>query len=142
MRASAWSQGARVETRRRVRLAAAWLSLTDALVYLLIGVQVVRVVEPASADASFMLAFGGLSAAAFLLGAVLLWRFDRRPLWVLGAAFQAFVVLAYFSVAPQRTPPYEFWGVALKVTQLALLAALTYLAVLPTSVRALARRTG
>lgn len=142
MRTSSWSQAGRPETRRRVRLAAAWLSLADAVVYLLIGLQVVRVVEPASTVAPSMLAFGGFSAAAFALGAALLWRFDRRPLWVLGAAFQAFVVLAYFSVAPQRTPPYEFWGLALKATQLALLAALTYLAVLPTGVRALPHRTG
>jgi hypothetical protein len=76
-----------------------------------------------------MLGFGAAAGAAFLLGAALLVAFDRRVLWILGAILQVFVVWGYFAVAPDRTPSFEAWGIALRVIQLPLFAALLYLAV-------------
>ena len=73
-------------TRRSIRLAAALLSAGCAIVYLMIGFEVVKVVEAPPADGSSMLGFGGPAALAFALGAVLLLTVDRRWVWVLGAA--------------------------------------------------------
>jgi hypothetical protein len=115
--------------RRRLRRAAAALALANAVVYGLIGTGAVRVVEPAPEGDPSLLLFGVLAGGAFLLGAVLLLSFDRRPLWWLGAAFQALAIVTYFNVAPQRVPSYEVWGLSLKVAQVVLLALLLALAV-------------
>ncbi|HKI56347.1 MAG TPA: hypothetical protein VKB31_04285 [Trueperaceae bacterium] len=118
-------------TRLRIRLAAGALALANAVVYALIGAGVAVVVEDAaSADVSLAV-FGAMAGAAFLLGAVLLWSLDNRLVWLAGAAFQVFAIVAYFDVAPQRTPAYEPWGISLKVAQAALLVLLAYLAVTP-----------
>jgi hypothetical protein len=100
------------------------LALANAAVYGLIGAGVVRVVEPAPQGGPSLALFGVLAGGAFLLGAVLLLGFDRRLLWWLGAAFQAFTIVTYFTVAPQRVPSYEVWGLSLKVAQVVLLALL------------------
>ena len=115
-------------TRRTVRYVAAVLAATMALIYFLIGVGILTVVTPAEGDSS-MLIFGASAGAAFLLGALLLVAFDRRVLWILGAVLQVFVVWGYLAVAPDRTPAFEAWGIALRVIQLPLFAALLYLAV-------------
>ncbi len=115
--------------RRRLRFATGGLALANAVVYALIGAGVVAVSDASAGEAASLAAFGAVSAAAFVLGAVLLWATDRRWLWLLGALFQAFVIVAYLGVAPQRTPPYEPWGVALKLAQVLLLVMLAYLAV-------------
>jgi hypothetical protein len=115
--------------RIQVRYAAAAASAVAAAIYLGIGVGALKVVDGVSAAAPDMFAFGAPAAAAFALGTFLLLAFDRRVLWVLGAVFQVGVIAMYFAVAPQRTPPFEIWGIALKVLQAAILAALVYLAV-------------
>lgn len=113
--------------RRRMRWAAAVLSLANAAVYGLIGAGALRVVEAAPGEGPSLVVFGALAGGAFLLGAVLLMSFDRRVLWWIGAAFQAFAIATYFNVAPQRVPPYEVWGLSLKAAQVVLLALLLYL---------------
>ncbi|MEJ2218626.1 MAG: hypothetical protein P8099_18715 [Gemmatimonadota bacterium] len=122
--------------RFRVRIAAGALALGNAVVYLLIGVGVARVAEAAGGADVSLLAFGLVAGTAFVLGAGLLFFFERRLLWLLGALFQVFAIAMYFVVAPQRTPPYEAWGVSLKVAQVALLVALVYLASTAASRRA------
>ncbi len=127
-----WPRGAlegatRDRVRRWLRWVAAALSLANAAVYGLIGAGAVRVVEGAPGEGPPLVVFGVLAGGAFLLGAVLLMSFDRRVLWVIGAAFQAFAIAAYFNVAPQRVPPYEVWGLSLKAAQLVLLALLLVL---------------
>jgi hypothetical protein len=114
--------------RQTVRYVAAALAATMALIYFLIGINVLTVVTPVDGDAS-MLIFGASAGAAFLLGALLLVAFDRRVLWILGAILQVLVVWGYFAVAPDRTPSFEAWGIALRVIQVPLFAALLYLAV-------------
>ncbi len=132
--------------RRALRYLAAALSIAMAAVYLLIGLEVIKVVDGPSSDAPSMLVFGGLSAAAFVVGAVLLTVFDRRILWALGGLFQIFAIAMYFAVAPQRDPSYEPWGIGLKIGQGVLLLALAYLALrapapgrFPTAIRSIPR---
>jgi hypothetical protein len=127
-------------SRRRVRRAAGALALANALVYGLIGAGIARVSSDVQGDTSFLWVFGLTAGAAFVLGAVLLWAVDRRLLWWLGAAFQVFAIVAYISVAPQRVPPYEAWGLSLKVAQGVLLVALLYLAVARSASRSALRR--
>lgn len=117
-------------SRRTVRYIAAALAATMATIYLLIGVGVLDVGGSAS-DRESLWVFGALAGGAFLLGAVLLLTVDRRWIWILGAVFQVFVYWAYIDVSSIRTPPYEVWGVTLRIIQLPLLVALTYLAIRP-----------
>ena len=35
----------------------------------------------------------------------------------------------YVAVSPQRTPPFEQWGILIKVLQVAILASLAYLVI-------------
>jgi hypothetical protein len=114
-------------TRRTIRSAAAAIATAMAILYLLIGIGVLDV-GGSSADRQFLIVFGLLAGSAFLLGALLLVRFDRRWLWIAGVAFQVFVYWAYVDVSKNRTPPYEVWGITLRIIQLPLLAALVYLA--------------
>lgn len=116
--------------RRTVRYAAAASAAVIALIYFLIGLGVLTVVTPAGDDPS-MTFFGFSAGGAFLLGAVLLTALDRRMLWILGAVLQIFVVWGYVAVAAGRTPAFEFWGIALRIIQVPLFAALVYLVVRP-----------
>lgn len=118
-------------TRRGVRYAGAAMAGTMALIYAGIGLGVLDV-GATDADREFLWVFGALAGSAFLFGAFLLLRFDRRWLWILGLVFQLFVFWAYIDVAKTRTPPFETWGILLRVIQVPLLAALVYLAVRPT----------
>lgn len=117
-------------TRHAIRLVGATAAALMALIYLLIGVGALQVVDPAT-QADSLLPFGAAAGAAFLLGAVLLAFTDRRWLWVLGAAFQVAVAIMYVVVGQQRTPPFEPWGITLRLIQIPLLAILVYLAVRP-----------
>ncbi len=113
--------------RRTIRYVAAAASAVTAILYFAIGIGVLKVVDGVSADAPSLLAFGAPAGAAFVLGAVLLVALDRRILWVLGAVLQVLVIVVYIAVSAQRTPPFETWGILIKVLQAAILAALVYL---------------
>jgi hypothetical protein len=122
---------ASVETkprRRQVRVFAAATAATIAMLYMLIGFSVVRVVEPAPGEPSAQLYFGLPAGLAFLLGATLLLWTDHRWLWILGAVLQVLVMFTYFSVAPYRVPSFEAWGMLIRIAQVPLLLALGYLA--------------
>lgn len=116
--------------RRTVRYVAATVSAAMAFIYFLIGLGVADVGGGAG-DRTFMLVFGGAARGAFLLGAVLLALFDRRWMWIAGAIFQVFVYWAYFDVSRTRDPAFEAWGITLRIIQVPLLLALTYLALRP-----------
>ena len=45
--------------------------------------------------------------------------------------FQLFVYWAYFDISKTRTPPFETWGIALRIIQIPLLVCLAYLALRP-----------
>ena len=120
--------------RRTIRFAAAVFAGAMAAIYFLIGLGVLTVVEGQSTDAS-LLGFGAMAGSAFLLGAVLLLATDRRWLWILGALLQIFVVVGYVTVAADRTPAFEVWGITLRIIQVPLFGALVYLALRPTDGR-------
>jgi hypothetical protein len=114
------------DRRRLVRIVAAVVSAGVALVYLMIGLGVVTVVKtvPEGMD---MFQFGVMAAAAYVIGAVLLSAFDNRFLWAVGMLLQFSTISLYFVVSVQRDPPYEVWGILIKVGEVVLLALLTYL---------------
>jgi hypothetical protein len=118
-------------TRRRLRYAGAGLAGVTALLYVLIATSTVSVIDASAvADARHdQLAFATPAAIAYALGAVLLLipRLDRRILWVAGAILQVGVILMYFSLAPDREPSFEPWGIAIRVVEFLLLAALIVL---------------
>jgi hypothetical protein len=122
--------------RRTVRHLAAALSAAMAGIYFLIGLGVLDVGGGSGDDAGFLIVFGAMAGSAFALGTVLLLATDRRWLWILGAVFQVFVFWAYVDVARQRTPPFETWGITLRIIQVPLLLALAYLALRVPDVRA------
>jgi hypothetical protein len=115
--------------RRAVRYIAAAASAATAVLYFGIGVGLLKVVDEAATDAPGTFEFGASAGAAFLLGTVLLLLFDHRLLWLLGALLQVGVLVMYVAVSPERTPPFETWGIMIKVLQVALLVALAYLVV-------------
>jgi hydrogenase-4 membrane subunit HyfE len=77
-----------------------------------------------------------------LIIAVLVCFVRSRAVWILIAAFDVMVIVVYFAVAGIRQPPYEIWGVLIKVLQLVLLAAVVYLAVRAPKRQAKPQRTG
>lgn len=117
--------------RRTVRYLAAAIVAITAVMYLLIGVGVLRVVDQVSPDAPPLLDFGLMAGAAFGLGALLLLTLDNRILWVLGALLQVGVIVMYVVVGQERTPAFEPWGITIKMLQVVLLGALLYLALRP-----------
>ncbi len=119
------------DRRRRIRYLAAGLSAATAFIYVLIGLGIVSVVDEVAGDAPDLLTFGLAAGAAYVLGAALLVAFDRRALWFVGSVLQVGVIVMYLVVSSTRTPPFEVWGVAIKVLQLVLLGALLYLSVRP-----------
>ena len=135
---SAWHVPAGGIARRTVRYVAAALSATMAAIYALIGLGVLDV-GGSAADKEGLWMFGAMAASAFALGAVLLLATDRRWLWILGVAFQMFVYVMYLVVSERRTPPFEIWGITLRIIQLPLLAALVALVVTPPAGHAVVR---
>ena len=113
-------------SRRTIRYGAAVVAAMMAAIYFLIGLGVLDV-GGSDSDRAFLWVFGALAGGAFLLGTVLLVGVDRRWVWVAGLLFQVFVYWAYVDVSKTRTPPFETWGITLRIIQLPLLVALGYL---------------
>lgn len=111
---------------RALRVVTAALATAAAVIYLLIGFEVLQVVDTGPSDPN-LLWFGISAAAAFLFGAVVILVSERMLLWAAGAVFQVFAIFAYVGVAEDRTPPYEFWGILLRVVQGLILLALVAL---------------
>lgn len=110
------------------RLVAAGLAVVVALLYALIASGLVTVLEGRTA-ARDQLAFATPAAAVYLVGAVLLLRYDQRRLWVLSALLQVAVITQYLNLASEREPAFEPWGIAIRVVQAALFAVLVLLAI-------------
>jgi predicted permease len=112
------------DTRTAVRHTAAVLAGVVAFLYVLIGLQVVTVIDVPSDQPAFALP----AAVAFGVVAALLAFTDRRIVWVVAAVFVGFVIAMYFGVAERRSPQFETWGILLRVVQVPLLCLLGYLA--------------
>lgn len=113
--------------RRVVRYAAAAACAVTALLYYGIGVGTLKIVDQLPADMPDLFPFGALAGSGFVLGAILLVAFDHRGAWLLGAALQVVALVMYVAVSPQRDPPFEPWGILIKVLQVGILGALLYL---------------
>lgn len=110
--------------RTSIRWTAIIATTVSAVVYLLIGLEAVMVVENPADQASF----GLMAATGYAVATLALIAIRRRWLYLTGAAMQALVMWMYFTLAAERTPAFEFWGVFLRVPQTILLAALVLLA--------------
>jgi uncharacterized protein len=119
-------------SRTQLRRIGAALCAGIALVYALIGLEIVTVAEESEAGGDIRV-FGFGAAAIFLVGMVLLLTGDRRPLWAAGAALQVMIIAMYVAVGADRTPSFEAWGVGLRLPQLLLLGVLVALVVRPVS---------
>jgi hypothetical protein len=114
-----------MDAREVIVWVAVGLSGLTALLYLLIGVSAVSLGEITATEQR---AFGLPATAVFVGGAVIASIWDERWLWIVGAAGLAMIISMYFSLASQRNPRYEVWGILIRVVQVPLLGALIYLA--------------
>src|SRR5690606_11681692 len=104
----------RTAPRRHVRRVAAVLAAAVAVIYCLIAAQVVTVIDGSPAEvAQTQLVFGTSATVAYLIGVVLLLRFDRPVLWLLGALLQLAVIGMYLNVSTERQPAFEVWGITI-----------------------------
>ncbi len=99
-----------------VQSAAIGLSAVSALLYLLSGTV-----------GSIRLVFSLPMTVVFAAVAVALYYFADWRVWNLVALLDLGAIVGYFAVAPSRDPHFEAWGIAIKVVQVALLAAVGYL---------------
>lgn len=111
---------------RALRVTVAGLSAAAAVVYLQIGLEILRVEHPGTSDPG-LLWFGIAAAAAYLFGAFVILVSNRMLLWLAGAFVQVFAIFAYVGLPDGRTPLHEFWGTTLRVVQSLILLALVVL---------------
>lgn len=123
----ATGDSAALQAQKNIYFAGAALAALTAVIYFLIGFNLVTVVELAPGEVSGQAFFGIPAALAYTLGAVLLIFFRRRLFWILGALLQVLVIAMYFTVAPDRTPSFEVWGILIRIAQFLLLGVLVYL---------------
>ena len=120
-----------VVRRQRVRYFAAALAAVASLIYLLIGLRVVSVIQ----NPDEQVGFGFAAGAGFAVGALLILSVDQRSLWVAGTVLQGLIIFMYFTLAVERIPEFEVWGILLRVVQVPLMVTLAYLAIGPRSRR-------
>ena len=113
---SQWVSSSPRQRNQQVRYAATGAAALAALLYVLAGTA-------GSIKLGFCLAMGGVFAAV----AILLYLFGQRWVWNLVALLDLGAIAGYFAVAPTREPHFETWGIAIKASQVVLLAALGYL---------------
>jgi hypothetical protein len=113
---------------RRLR----WLGMAAALgcaaIYGLIGLGVLTVGESTTEATTDLLGFGVLMGGFSLVTALAVWRLRSRTWLALVAVVQLLPLLGYVAVAGVREPPYETWGVLIKVGQAIVLVAAAVLA--------------
>ena len=113
--------------RRRVRYFAAVMAACASFIYFLIGLRVVNVIQ----NPDEQVGFGFVAGAGFAVAALLILLVDQRALWVAGAVLQSLIIFMYFTLAAERIPEFEVWGILLRMVQFPLLVAVTYLAISP-----------
>ena len=96
--------------------------------FLLIGLGVLGIGGSSTGESADLAMFGFSAGAAFLVLALLLLITDHRWLWVLALVAQAWVFLVYFAVSGTREPPFEVWGILLRLLHVPLMLVLAYLA--------------
>lgn len=114
--------------RERPRAIGATASALMAVIYYLIGLGVLRIGGSSTGDPVDLVMFGASAGTGFLVLAVLLLRTDRRWVWMLAAVAQVWVFLVYFLVSGSREPPFEAWGIVLRLLQVPLFVVTVLLA--------------
>jgi hypothetical protein len=114
---------------RRLELVAIGTSVLTALLYLLVGFEVLYVGESTSGADPGFLGFGLSAGAVFFASAGLLAVVERRWAWIAVALLNAAVILGYFAMAGIRQPPFEWPGLAIKALQAVTLVILVGLAI-------------
>ncbi len=117
---------AHVETARRVAIITAWIS---AALYALIGLGVLPIGQSANGGDPGLFDFGAMMAAIFVVTALLLMLFRSTVLWVAVAVLQFAVLIGYAALSGFRIPPFEVWGLLVKLDQVVLLAASLYMVI-------------
>jgi hypothetical protein len=116
---------------RRIELFAAGVAATTAIIYFLIGFEVLAIGQPADGSEGDILGFGLASGAAYLIIAGLLVAVRRRWAWIAIALFVAITIVIYFAAAGVREPPFETWGLLIKALQVILMGSVVYLVKAP-----------
>lgn len=112
-----------------LRYIAAVVAAVVAVLYFLIGIEVLAVGRPSGGAEPDLLAFGLLVGGAHLVAAALLVLIARRAVWLGVAMFQVMVIVGYFALAEVRDPQFEIWGLLVKLLQVVLLGLVGYLAI-------------
>jgi len=110
------------------RIVAALASLGAGAIYLLIGTNVVSVGRSTQEATTDLFAFGALMAIVSLVVAIALWLVPWSRFALIGVAIVELVALiGYVAAAGVREPPFDLWGVLIKVLQATVLVATVYL---------------
>lgn len=118
--------GVSARAMRRLGVAAATVA---ALLYLMIGIGVLSVGESTTGEDAGLLGFGLVMAASFLGVAGLLLFVRQRAVLLAVAALQVIVLVGYVALSDMRDPPFDPWGVLIKVAQLVVLGVVAWLIV-------------
>src|SRR5690348_14762175 len=110
------------------RYIAVGAALAAAVLYVLIGFQVVAIGRSAQGGTPDLLGFGLAAGGFFAALAFLLALARGRLVWIPVAAADLVIVIAYFAMANLRDPQFEVWGLTVKAVQLVMFGALAYLA--------------
>lgn len=120
MSTTAGSHAAAARSDRR-RLTAVGLCLGIAVLYGLIWSGAVPAIDGAEPGDRAIL---GVAGVVFVVLAGLLWWVRHRVLWVATLLLQLAMIALYIAVGAEREPPFEFWGLAIRVLQVALIVVL------------------
>jgi len=110
------------------RVVAALASLGAGAIYLLIGTNVVSVGRSTQEATTDLFAFGAFMAVVSLAVAIALWLVPWSRVALIGVAIVELVALiGYVAAAGLREPPFDVWGVLIKILQATVLVATVYL---------------
>lgn len=124
MTANGWeSKDQHGERATQLRWLGVGAAIASATLYLLIGIGWLTAGESTQEATTDLLGFGALMGAVYVVTALALWFMRSRVVLALIAAFQLIPLLGYVAFAGLREPPFELWGVLIKVCQVAVLLA-------------------
>lgn len=111
--------------RSKLQRLSTGLSAGIALMYGLMFLGILSVEGAADADRQIL----GFAAAVFVVLTMSLWWWQSRLLWVGAAGLQLLMGAMYLTIAPERDPSFEVWGLTVRALSLVLLASLVGLLV-------------
>jgi uncharacterized membrane-anchored protein len=124
MTANGWaSMDQHTERATRLRWLGVGAAIASAALYVLIGIGWLTVGESTQEATTDLFGFGVLMGGVYAVTALALWFMRTRVVIALIAAFQLIPLLGYVAFAGLREPPFEPWGVLIKVCQVVVLVA-------------------